>query len=228
MSHLNKAMQNGSKLLSGAANGISKPVKSCPKPRLVVLTAASESSLHSTIKSLHQWVTNADPITFSIEDLAYTLSLRRSILPWRYSVVASSQAELASALDQPNPRVCRAASSVCTAFIFTGQGAQWHAMGRELITEESSFKQSIVESDRILDELGCQWSLLEELLKEEADSRIGESELSQPATTAIQLALVDLLASFGIRPQSVCGHSSGEIGAAYAAGALSHRGAIEA
>ncbi|RDW64263.1 hypothetical protein BP5796_10765 [Coleophoma crateriformis] len=223
-----KAVQNGSVAPNGERNGISKAVKSGPVPRLVVLTAASEDSLRSTIKSLHQWVTSANPKSFSIEDLAYTLSLRRSILPWRYSVVASSQEELASALDQPNPRICRAAATVLITFIFTGQGAQWYAMGRELVTEESNFRKSIQASDRILADLGCQWSLLEELLKDEKDSKLGESELSQPTTTAIQLALVDLFASFGIRPQSVCGHSSGEIAAAYTAGALSHREAIEA
>lgn len=44
--------------------------------------------------------------------------------------------------------------------------------------------------------------------------------MSQPACTAVQLALVDLLSSWGIRPKAVVGHSSGEIAAAYAAGVL--------
>ena len=51
-------------------------------------------------------------------------------------------------------------------------------------------------------------------------SLFGTAQVSQPASTAIQLALVLLLASFGIRPHSVTGHSSGEIAAAFAAGAL--------
>ena len=45
--------------------------------------------------------------------------------------------------------------------------------------------------------------------------------ISQPACTALQLALTDLLKSWGIRPAVVVGHSSGEIAASYAAGALS-------
>lgn len=45
--------------------------------------------------------------------------------------------------------------------------------------------------------------------------------MSQPACTAVQLALTDLLRSWGVRPSAVTGHSSGEIGAAYAAGILS-------
>lgn len=47
-----------------------------------------------------------------------------------------------------------------------------------------------------------------------------EAVISQPACTAIQLGLTDLLKSWGIQPAAVTGHSSGEIGAAYAAGIL--------
>ena len=50
---------------------------------------------------------------------------------------------------------------------------------------------------------------------------MSDAQISQPACTAVQLALTDLLKSWGIRPVAVAGHSSGEIGAAYAAGALS-------
>jgi acyl transferase domain-containing protein len=51
-------------------------------------------------------------------------------------------------------------------------------------------------------------------------SRVSEAHISQPACTAIQLALTTLFFSWGIRPNAVAGHSSGEIGAAYAAGIL--------
>ena len=73
------------------------------------------------------------------------------------------------------------------------------------------------------------------LRKEDQNDRINLADISQPATTAIQIALVSLLASWNIKPLAVVGHSSGEIAAAYAAGALSlsacmavayHRGAL--
>jgi NADPH:quinone reductase-like Zn-dependent oxidoreductase/malonyl CoA-acyl carrier protein transacylase/SAM-dependent methyltransferase len=57
-------------------------------------------------------------------------------------------------------------------------------------------------------------------------SRLSEAELSQPCCTALQIALVDLLASWNIRPAAVVGHSSGEIGAAYASGAITAEDAI--
>jgi acyl transferase domain-containing protein len=51
-------------------------------------------------------------------------------------------------------------------------------------------------------------------MKSKDESRINEPELSQPVCTVIQMALVDLLRSFGVLPTAVVGHSSGEIAAA--------------
>ena len=68
----------------------------------------------------------------------------------------------------------------------------------------------------------------EELTKNSAESRIGLAVYSQPLCTAIQIALVDLLDSWNIRPTSVTGHSSGEIAAAYTIGALTWQDAMTA
>ncbi|KAF4434567.1 polyketide synthase [Fusarium acutatum] len=70
------------------------------------------------------------------------------------------------------------------------------------------------------------WSLAEEILKPARTSRIYEAEFSQPLCTALQIALIDTFASVGVKPDAVVGHSSGEIAAAYAAGALTAREAI--
>lgn len=68
--------------------------------------------------------------------------------------------------------------------------------------------------------------MAEELNKPAHESRINDAEISQPACTAIQLALVVLLKSWGIMSNMVTGHSSGEIAAAFAAGIVSFRSAI--
>lgn len=55
---------------------------------------------------------------------------------------------------------------------------------------------------------------VEELVKDERESNINRPEFSQPISTAVQVALIELLRSFGIHASVVAGHSSGEIAAA--------------
>jgi acyl transferase domain-containing protein/NADPH:quinone reductase-like Zn-dependent oxidoreductase len=64
-------------------------------------------------------------------------------------------------------------------------------------------------------------------LLSEQSSRVSKASIGQPLCTAIQLALVDLLASWNIKPSAVTGHSSGEIAAAYASGALDFKDALK-
>ena len=132
-----------------------------------------------------------------------------------------------SRLSAKTPKPTRSATKSQNVFVFTGQGSQWFAMGRELMGFDSLYSKSLHASDRILREFGASWSLVTELSRESSNSRVNESQIAQPATTALQIALVDLLASMNIRPDIVIGHSSGEIAAAYAAGSLSHYSALK-
>lgn len=75
--------------------------------------------------------------------------------------------------------------------------------------------------------MGSSFDLIEEISREAPDSVLSSAHISQPATTAIQIAIVDLLESLGIRPSFVVGHSSGEIAAAFACGAISREEAWE-
>jgi acyl transferase domain-containing protein len=196
-------------------------------PQVFVLSASSEKSLVNAAEKLQEWISKHQPNTQTMKDLSYTLALHRSQLSWRFSTVASTAQELMSELTRVDSLKSKVGSFVHIAFVFTGQGAQWHGMGRELILESKVFERSIIKSDKLLNSFGCAWSLAEELSKDEKHTRLSEAELSQPATTAIQIALVDFYESRDIMPGRVIGHSSGEIAAAYAAGALSHEAAIE-
>lgn len=113
-------------------------------------------------------------------------------------------------------------------FVFTGQGAQSFAMGRQLIEQSPFFRQTLEKCDDVLQSLPDRpdWSCVTELLKTKEASRVTQSAFSQPLCTAIQIALVDLLAEWGIQPSVTVGHSAGEMGAAYAAGILSFDDAI--
>ncbi|KAF4992917.1 hypothetical protein FGRMN_6861 [Fusarium graminum] len=194
-------------------------------PQLYVLSASTEKALLSTSDNIKQWASThkLDPQT--LRSLSYTLGVRKSALSFRRAIVASASAELLEKLSQPvHPK--RTATLAPLSFVFSGQGAQWHAMGRELIRSSRCFRESMNAMDERIRQEGGSWSLIEELLKTDAESRIGEAEISQPATTAIQVALVDLLESLSVKPSRVVGHSSGEVAGAYAAGALSRDNAI--
>ena len=159
-----------------------------------------------------------------LEKLARTLASRRSIFPWRSFAVASSTQELCDNLESPPTKPKRVSKAAKLGFIFTGQGAQWFAMGRELCAYPM-FLQSLEEASAYLVSLGATWSLLREFLSDEKSSRINSPAFSQPICTALQIALVDLLNHWGVKPSAVAGHSSGEIGAAYAKGAIGREAA---
>ncbi|KAL7935483.1 fatty acid synthase S-acetyltransferase [Trichoderma chlorosporum] len=155
-----------------------------------------------------------------LSDLAYTLASKRTHFPWRGSMVANSLTSLLSSMTSPGPPV-QARKGGKVGLVFTGQGAQWTAMGRELATIDI-FCRSLEDATTYLtDELGCSWSLQQKLLTEEDATFMDDAMYSQPICTALQVALVDVLRHFGILFDAVVGHSSGEIAAAYAAGVIS-------
>lgn len=92
-------------------------------------------------------------------DLALTLAERKSRFPWATAVRACTLAELAEKLGSPDRKPRRSLKAPRLGFVFNGQGAQWHAMGRELIAEYPVFRQSLSTADSILKEYGAVWSL---------------------------------------------------------------------
>lgn len=132
--------------------------------------------------------------------------------------------ELKSVLEKPSNKPLRSSQTPVLTFIFTGQGAQWHGMGLELLAYPT-FHESLKAATAYFRSLGCIWDLTAELSQDAKATRINEPSRSQPICTAIQIALVDLLAEFGVKPAIVIGHSSGEIAAAYAKGAITRESA---
>ncbi|KAI0008838.1 hypothetical protein F4779DRAFT_628218 [Xylariaceae sp. FL0662B] len=191
-------------------------------PQLLLYSANSPESLSKMVENFESYLSKHPE---RIADLAYTLATRREHLPHRTFVVANRDQ-----VGRPSPAVA-VQQDLNTIMVFTGQGAQWPSMGRDLFRENSHFRSSIKAMDKCLAMLGDEgpkWSIEKELRKPAKSSRLGEAELSQPICTAVQVALVDTLASFGIHADAVVGHSSGEIAAAYAAGALTAQEAITA
>lgn len=161
-----------------------------------------------------------------LNQLAYTLSNRRSRLAWRSFTLISAD-EIASgdgSMSLPTVKPVRSSNDApVIAFVFTGQGAQYADMGLGLL-QYKIFVDTLHRIDNVFASFGSMWSLLDVMGDEK---KINHPRFSQPLCTALQIALVELLKTVCIAPSTVLGHSSGEIAAAYAIGALSFESACK-
>jgi acyl transferase domain-containing protein len=135
-------------------------------PRLFVWSAHEQAGLDRICRSYAEHLRNKAKISVEdslMERLSYTLNCRRSILPWKSFCIASSINELCNSLEERISKPTRSSVAPKLAFVFTGQGAQWYAMGRELLSHEI-FRISLQEADAYLKSLGCPWSLLGKFL----------------------------------------------------------------
>lgn len=182
-------------------------------PNLLILSAACEKSLAESILK-HQQYAQSNPSR--MQDLAYTLCKRREHLPFRSFCVASD----APLVFTPPQRQRKKQSEV--NMVFAGQGTQWIGMASDLIADLPDFENDIDELSDFLSrtEDPPQWTIKQTLLELDTTSCLNDPSYAQPIMAAIQIALVRLLRRWGIDVAAVVGHSSGEIAAAYTAGAI--------
>lgn len=202
---------------------ITTPIAATRQLVLLPLSAHNEYSLKLNVDALSQVIDR-----FSLADIAYTFGARRSRLAQRsFRIVDKDDVAQGLKIERKVVRAPLQTSNL--GFIFTGQGAQWHAMGAELF-EYRVFRTAIKYLDYVLGSLPNtpSWSLYDILFGDCDAALIQTAEVSQAACTAVQIGLVDLLASWSVRPSSVVGHSSGEIAAAYASGRITAANAIVA
>ncbi|KAG4264811.1 hypothetical protein FPRO03_00095 [Fusarium proliferatum] len=204
------AHTNGTNGTNGVANGHSD----VESHKLLVWTAADEKAAKRTIEAYDKFYKQkVSGNRKKLEFLASTLSTRRSNMLWRASAVVDGSTNQVL----PTSKPIRSSEDLGLAFVFTGQGAQYVNMGLGL-ERYTVYRETLEKISEIYSSFGCSWNLFDEL---SCGENIKKPQYSQPLATAVQIALVDLLASFGIIPKVVVGHSSGEIAAAYACGGLS-------
>ncbi|KAG9512424.1 putative polyketide synthase, partial [Aureobasidium melanogenum] len=193
-----------------------------PVCKLFVLSAHDSQALQKKITDLGVFLEQRPEVFEKLlaGNVAYTLGERRSHLPCRLAIAAASSDELGQSLATTKVPTFRARNEPTLGFVFTGQGAQWATMGAELARDYPIFAAALNTADDTLKALGADFSLKEEMLKPADTSLINAAHISQPACTALQIALTMLLSSWGIHPAAVVGHSSGEIGCAFAAGII--------
>lgn len=190
-------------------------------PRLLLFSASHVDSLGKQVDQHKAYLADN---TGQLDDMAYTLAFRREPLGCRNYAIANAEGMWEASSPQSPPNIHRR-----LVYVYTGQGAHWAGMGRTLVLANHEFRASIQRCDRFLQSLPepPSWSLEEELLNSDAgSSKVGKRGYSHPCATAVQIALTDLLASMGVRPEAVTAHSGGEAAAAYATGSITDEQAM--
>ncbi len=198
------------------------PAAGTPAVTTLVISGKTPQRVAASAGVLADWLAGLGA-TVPIADVAATLNHRS-----RYGIVATVSARDAAesvaglralAAGQPGLGVvaCHEASpGPGTVFVYSGQGAQWAGMGRQLLADEPAFAAAVDALEPVfVDKVG--FSLRHVLQVGEPLTGIARI---QPVLVGIQLALTELWRSYGVEPDAVIGHSMGEVTAAVVAGAL--------
>jgi len=201
------------------------------KHKLVVISAQSSQALENLSHKLAEHMEKYDEI--SIGDAVYTLSIGRKKFNHRKMFVCSSRIEMVNRLRADNDSVVKtyhdSDREKNIIFMFAGQGAQYVKMGLGLYESEPVFRSSMDKCFSIL-EKQARLNLKEILYSGTDDSKndkiLEQTDMAQLALFCMEYSLVQLLASWGVYPQAMIGHSLGEYVAACISGVLSLEDAL--
>ncbi|QFG20255.1 type I polyketide synthase [Actinomadura sp. WMMB 499] len=195
-----------------------------------VLSGRGEGALREQARRLAAWSRAADGADEPgfVARVAEALRSGRSLFEDRAVVLGADAAEMAQALEalaagSEEARVVTGRTprgpAGKTVFVFPGQGSQWAGMGRVLMDESPVFAAAMRACGEALAE-HVDWSPAQ-VLEEPEDSPVwGRTDVVQPLLFAVMVSLARLWQAHGVRPDTVIGHSQGEIAAAHIAGAL--------
>lgn len=127
--------------------------------KLFVLSARDENTVLRMASDLRRHLQLNQDISFN--NLAFTLGQRRSRFSWSLAVPSPSLEALITSLSDNDLRPVQALSrKPKLGFIFNGQGAQWYAMGRELMEAYPTYLATLRKCEEAVRCLGCTWSLI--------------------------------------------------------------------
>src|SRR5277367_6373287 len=206
-------------LLPGRTNGAGgRPAQ------LLVLSAHSRPALNATAASYADFIEAAPD---SVPNVASAVGWQRDLAAHRLALtlgeparmVASLRAfaETGSVVGGAAGVALSAAPKIC--LVFSGNGCQWAGMGRTAFARNEAFRRRFSAIDEIFTRLAG-WSLVDALHDHALADRLRLTRVAQPLLFAMHSALAATLAEWGLRPDTVLGHSVGEVAAAEASGAI--------
>ena len=188
---------------------------------LVAISAKSGISLQGNLRSMLRFLKQNPEVR--LDQLSYTTTARRTHHLHRVMLTGSRTEEMCNQLEmaiRDETGMKRPKSAPKLLFTFTGNGAQYPGMGKQLFEYFSRFRNEVRRLDQIGQSLGFP-SVMAVIQSEEQDIGIFAPTAVQLATTCVQIALSRLWASWAITPVAVVGHSLGEYAALNMAGVLS-------
>ncbi|WP_304116540.1 type I polyketide synthase [Mycolicibacterium bacteremicum] len=191
--------------------------------QLLCLSAKTHSALAGLARNVERHLLTTPSVTLA--DACYTLGVGRTPFDHRAAVTCTSTVATREALraiaggdEHEDAVIGRRTGAPRIVFLYSGQGSQTPGMGRALYEAEPVFRAALDRCDEVLGRQLGEHTLLEVMFT--GGEVIHETRYAQPSLFAFQYALTELLASWGIAPAAVAGHSVGEYAAACTAGVL--------
>ncbi|KAL7815101.1 ketoacyl-synt domain-containing protein [Trichoderma gracile] len=185
---------------------------------VVTISAKSIPSLKGNVAKLRDFVRRQSQTEGFLAKLSYTTTARRMHHPFRVAIPAANCEQLLNALEEEvNRDDHKRSTEAPVAFVFSGQGSQYSAMGQHLL-QFATFRDEINSYDLLAQRHGFP-SILPLV---DGSSNIDDLEplVVQLGTTCVQMALASFWISLGMQPAYVVGHSLGHYAALKAAGVL--------
>ncbi|MBE8987837.1 type I polyketide synthase [Nostoc sp. LEGE 12450] len=194
---------------------------------LLPLSAKSEQALEQVTTNLAIHLQQHPEL--DLADVAYTLSVGRWAFDYRRMVVCRDIEDVLKALTTLDPQRVftynQKPSKRSVVFMFSGQGAQYVNMARELYEVEAIFQEQVdICADILKPYLGLDIRQIiypSEPQTQTASAKLQQTSIAQPALFTIEYALAKLWMSWGVLPTAMIGHSIGEYVAATLAGVFS-------
>ena len=143
-------------------SAVDKSTERSSRVRLYLLSCFDKKGGRSQAEALSKYLENRLPRVEDefMDNLAYTLGERRSRFGYKAVIPAKSVSQLIEQLQNERLEFVGSSEKKALAYVFTGQGAQWYAMGRELMRTYPIFYKSLVIASIWLNTLGAPWNLI--------------------------------------------------------------------
>ncbi|MEK9501489.1 beta-ketoacyl synthase N-terminal-like domain-containing protein [Gemmatimonadota bacterium DH-20] len=216
---------NGHVLLEEAPAGLDPAASNeAGGPLVLPLSAASAAALAARVGQVAERLDEGVPAARLCRAAARGRAHQRR---FRRAFAAADADALRAALESGARGAVEADGSPPLAFAYSGQGTQWARMGLDLAAGEPVFRDALGRvHEAVLDRGGP--NLIEELERTDERSRLHRTDVAQVGIFAVQVALTELLRSWGVRADAVVGHSVGEVAAAWSSGHLDFESAVAA